>query len=601
MSTLDHDGAAAEPLYARRLSEARDEVASLRGRERRIGNYRLLVFVAAIAVAWLAFDRAALPRASAALPVAVFAALVVQHGRVIRRREERERVAAHYEHGLARITGDWPRYGRRGERFADTDHPYAADLDVFGHGSLFQLLCTARSAAGQATLADWLSRGAAPGEIAARQTAIAELRDDCARRERLALIGDDVVAEIDPAYLREWATRPTADHLPLLRAAAAVLVAATAVTFVLQGLGLLPPAVFVAAAAAQTAFGRWRREENQRTLRSLELAPAELGALGELIAEIETADFTAPRLRALSDALGGRARPASREIARLTRLVQLLDARRNMFFAPLSIAVLWTTQTALAIESWRADHGPHLADWLRAAGEYEALCALSAFAFEQPETTFPEVVAGGASFVARAARHPLLPRGRCVANDVHLDTGSALLVVSGSNMSGKSTYLRTIGTNAVLAQMGAPVCAARLAMSPLQIGTSMRTQDSLLDGTSRFYAEIKRLKQVVDLAGGAPPLLFLLDEVLHGTNSHDRRIGAEAIVGSLLERGAIGLITTHDLALAEIADNLAPRARNVHFSDQLVEGEMVFDYRLHEGPVRKSNALGLMRAIGLEV
>jgi DNA mismatch repair ATPase MutS len=290
------------------------------------------------------------------------------------------------------------------------------------------------------------------------------------------------------------------------------------------------------------------------------------------------------------------------EIAHLNRLIQWLDARRNILFAPLSIFILWTTQLAMAIESWREVHGPHLERWLRAAGEYESLCALSGFAFEQPATCFPEVAADGAPhFAATAARHPLIPFERCVANDVALDAACRLLVVSGSNMSGKSTLLRTIGTNTVLAQMGAPVCATSLTLSPLRIGTSMRTQDSLIDGTSRFYAEIKRLKLVVDLAGGDRPLLFLLDEILHGTNSHDRGIGAEAVVRNLLERGAIGLITTHDLTLAGVADNLAPRARNVHFADQLTDGEMVFDYKMHEGPVQKSNALGLMRAIGLRV
>lgn len=597
----DAAGSAPRAEYAERQAIARREAGTLRARERSIGNLRLAVFLGGIALAWLAFDLGALPRGVVALPMALFATLVIAHDRVIRSRDCAERKAAHYEHGLARIDGTWIDRGHRGDRYADLQHPYSGDLDIFGRGSLFQLLCTARSACGQASLAGWLIRGAAPDEVAARQQAVGELRADIDRRERLALAGASGASDIDPAYLSEWAARPLPDHLRYQRAAAVLLVSATATAFVMQGLDMVPPAVFLAAAAAQTAFGLRRRQANQSVARSLELAPIELTTLVCLLHEIEGSDFTAPRLQQLRDSVAGSRGTASAEIARLNRLVQLLDARRNILFAPLAPLLLWTTQVSFAIEAWRRAHGPDLDAWMRAAGEYESFCALAGFAYEQPTTSFPQVGNGPAGFTAAALRHPMLPADRCVANDVALDGECSLLVVSGSNMSGKSTLLRTIGTNAVLAQAGAPVCASHLRMSSLQIGTSMRVQDSLLDGTSHFYAEIKRLKLVVDLAGGDPPLLFLLDEVLHGTNSHDRGIGAEAIVGTLLSRGAIGLITTHDLTLAAVADNLAPRARNVHFADRLIDGEMIFDYKMHDGPVRKSNALGLMRAIGLEV
>jgi len=260
---------------------------------------------------------------------------------------------------------------------------------------------------------------------------------------------------------------------------------------------------------------------------------------------------------------------------------------------------LWSTQLCMAISVWKRDSGAAVPRWIAAVGEFEALCAVAGYACENPDAVFPEIAATGPLFDAAGLGHPLLPRHRVVRNDVRLDGKLSLLVVSGSNMSGKSTLLRTIGCNAVLAQMGAPVRATRLRLSALTVATSMRVDDSLREGTSRFYAEIKRLRRVVDLALAPPPLLFLLDEVLHGTNSHDRRIGAEAIARTLLARGAIGLITTHDLTLAQIADNLAPHARNIHFADHLEGGVMVFDYRMHDGVVRKSNALELMRSVGL--
>ena len=278
-----------------------------------------------------------------------------------------------------------------------------------------------------------------------------------------------------------------------------------------------------------------------------------------------------------------------------------LNWYRNEFFAAFSLILLWRTQFAFATENWKRRCGPSIGPWIHAAGEVEALCALAGFAYEHPSHPFPEIVETGAVFDGDDLRHPLVSFARCVPNSVRLEDELRLLVVSGSNMSGKSTLLRTVGINAVLAMAGAPVRARRLRLSCVAIGATLRIQDSLQAGTSRFYAEIQRIHHIMELTRGALPILFLLDEVLHGTNSHDRAIGAEAIVRGLIDRGAIGLATTHDLALAQIADGLAPRAANVHFEDELVDGKISFDYRMRPGVVRKSNALALMRAVGLKV
>jgi DNA mismatch repair ATPase MutS len=329
--------------------------------------------------------------------------------------------------------------------------------------------------------------------------------------------------------------------------------------------------------------------------------------LAQVLRRLERERFDAPALVALRAALdtdGAGALPPSRRIARLARLVDLLDARRNQLLAVLTAPLFWTTQLALAVEQWRGAFGPAVGRWLAAVGEIEALTSLATYSFEHPRYPFPTVVADGPVFDAEALVHPLLPVAARVANDVALGGGASrprLFVVSGSNMSGKSTLLRTIGTNAVLALAGAPVCARRLTIAPLSVGASLRVNDSLQEGKSRFFAEITRLRQIVELAAGPPPVLFLLDEVLSGTNSHDRRIGAEAVLRSLLARGAIGLATTHDLALAAIADALGPAAANVHFEDQLDGETITFDYRMRPGVIRKSNALALMRAVGLDV
>jgi DNA mismatch repair ATPase MutS len=264
--------------------------------------------------------------------------------------------------------------------------------------------------------------------------------------------------------------------------------------------------------------------------------------------------------------------------------------------------MMWTTQLAFALEAWRVATGPGIRGWLEAVAQFEALAALATYAAENPEHPFPEVVEAGPLFDGEAVGHPLLPRDQCVHNDVHLGREVRVLVVSGSNMSGKSTLLRTVGVNTVLALAGAPVRARRLRVSPLTVGATLRVQDSLQAGKSRFFAEVLRVRQLVELARGPRPLLFLLDELFAGTNSHDRRQGAEAVVRTLVEAGAIGLITTHDLALTHIADLLAGSAANVHFEDVFEEGGGVtFDYRMRPGVVQRSNALALMRSVGLEV
>jgi DNA mismatch repair ATPase MutS len=281
--------------------------------------------------------------------------------------------------------------------------------------------------------------------------------------------------------------------------------------------------------------------------------------------------------------------------------MELLDSRDNVLMRVIGPPLLYGTQLAFAIEAWRAESGPDVRRWMDAVSEFEALSALAGYAYEHPRDPFPEVAGIEACFEAAGLGHPLLPEARCVRNDLKLGGELRLLIVSGSNMSGKSTLLRSAGIAGVMAMAGGTVRATSLRMGSLSVGASIRTNDSLQDGTSRFYAEITRLRKLVDLASGPRPLLFLIDELLNGTNSHDRQIGAEAVVRGLVERGAIGLVTTHDLALTQIATAMAPRGRNVHFEDHLEDGRITFDYIMRDGVVRKSNALELMRSVGLEI
>jgi hypothetical protein len=587
--------------YEQRLAARRTDATAARRLATRISQARLAVFALGVVLAGVALGAKRLDPRWLLAPALGFAALVALHDRVLRRRDAREHSVRYYEDGVARLDAKFAGRGPSGERFRDPEHPYADDLDLFGEAGLFDLLCRARTAAGEATLAGWLLAPAPSDEVRGRQHAVAELAPALALRESLALVGDSVATGLHADALMRWGESAPAAPAPALRIAfvALALASAALIAGTLAGAPLLIPWLAVLAIGALVAATQRRRV--RRAIAETEAPARDLALLARLLAVLESQRFESPRLVTLRSAIATAGVPASREIARLGRLVEVLDARRNQLFAPIGAALFFTTQVALAIDAWRARCGPVLRAWIDATAEFEALASLATHAHEHPNDVFPELCDGPPRFEAEALGHPLLPESRCVRNDVRLGDAPRLLLVSGSNMSGKSTLLRSVGVATVLAQAGAPVRAQSLLLSPLAVGASLRVFDSLKDGHSHFYAEIRRLRQVVELITGKIPVLFLLDEILHGTNSHDRRIGAEAVVRNLVARGALGLVTTHDLALAKIADELGARAANVHFEDQVQDGVMHFDYRMRPGVVTRSNALALMRAVGLEV
>jgi hypothetical protein len=586
--------------YRTRLAARRETRERLTKLDQQFSYARLAIFGLGVLLAFAAWQQV-LSAWLLLLPFAAFIVLVRRHDVVIRQRDEAGRAIAFYERGLARIEDRWQGTGEPGDRFRDDDHLYANDLDLFGRGSLFELLSIARTRAGEARLARWLTTLTAPADIAARQQAVAEFAPLLDLREQLSMAGSQVAAGVHESELIEWA-----EASPTLRPVAArwIAVALTASVIVTGILWLSggSEAPLQIALAIQVGFAWPQQRRVERALHRAAAAARDLDLLGHLLARIEEHQFSTGRLQSLRQAIETGDGRASSSIRFLHQLVELHDWQHNLIFLILSLPFLWGTHLAWAIEAWRARHGRHIRGWLEAVAEVEAISSLSAFRFEHPRDPFPDIATTqDALFDGQRLGHPLLPEARCVRNDVRLDNGHRLLVISGSNMSGKSTLLRTVGINAVLAQAGAPVRAASLRLSPLQIGATLRIQDSLQEGRSRFYAEITRVRKLSDVARGSTPLLFLLDELFHGTNSHDRLIGASGVLRSLLERGAIGLVTTHDLALTSIAAALAPAAVNVHFDDWFEGGEMRFDYRMKPGPVTRSNAIALMRAVGLDV
>ncbi|HZU28420.1 MAG TPA: hypothetical protein VFA04_23035 [Bryobacteraceae bacterium] len=588
--------------YTTRQQQWRDEAARSERRFITIGNWRLLTALSAVIIAALAFWRGVLSAWWLLFPLAVFIALVVWHEHVVRRRDFAARAVRYYDDRLARLTNRWAGTGQSGDAFRDPAHVYADDLDIFGRGSLFELVSTARTGAGERTLAQWLLAPAPRDEALSRQESIRELCSRLDLREDLALLGEDIRAEVHAEMLDAWGSVPPVPLPNALRWVALALSLAGVLTFSLFMAHVLRLWPFAGVFGCDVIFLAVVRRRVRLVIGAADTPAHDLRILSLLLARLERERFQAGRLHALRSELDIEGLPASRRIARLERWTEFLDSSDHLLVRLIEPVVLWREQIAMAMESWRRRNGRHLGRWLAVVGELEALSSLASLAFERPSWTWPDLLeSSNPCFAAEGLQHPLMPPSQCVPNDVSIGEQIRVLIVSGSNMSGKSTLLRAIGLNTVLAWAGAPVAAQQLRVSLLQTGASIRVVDSLQDGRSRFYAEITRMRQIMELAGNGRPVLFLLDELMSGTNSHDRRIGAAAVVRGLVDRGAIGLITTHDLALADLDRDLNGRAANVHFDDEITDGQIRFDYRLRPGVVTRSNALELMRAVGLHV
>lgn len=590
--------------YQRRLASRRARLDLLGRQDARIAAARLVVFGAG-ALLLVAVTRGAISSWWLVVPVVAFAGLALRHDVVLRERDRIASAVRFYERGLARIEDHWVGTGATGDRFASADHPYAADLDIFGPGSLFELLSVAQTGAGEATLAAWLLGPASIDEIHARHRALDELAPMLDARERLAVQAKGFRERLGEDALAAWAEAPTALAPWWLRRVATALTAATlsSLAFMLATDDYLP---FLVMLAVQSAFAAPQAARTTRALHAADAPARNLALLAPVLEALERERFEAPRLAALQQQISGDG-AASTAIRRLQRLVEMHDWQHNAMFVPVALVLLWGTHVAWAIEDWRRRHGRRVAAWLRAVGDLEALASLAAYRYERPADPFPELIDGGgreASYVAADLGHPLLPSATAIRNDVRLGGSARLLIVSGSNMSGKSTLLRAIGLNALLAQCGAPVCAGALRLPYCDVQTSIRITDSLERGVSYFMAALARLKAVVDAAEREPGdrvLLYLLDEILQGTNSAERGTAVQAVARHLLEAGAIGAMTTHDLNIAS-EEPLLSTAQLVHFSEVIDDsGAMRFDYHLRPGLATSRNAIRLMQLIGIDV
>ena len=599
-SSLPNEQSSAAAFYAVRLRECQTEGRRLRRRHVLLGYLRLFLAAGVLVLAYLAFVRHTLAWEWLLLPFAGFGAAARWLTGVLRARARSSRAERFCEHGLARLENRWAGLHPRKTRADEDKSLYAVDLDLFGPRSLFELLCTARTTLGEDMLAGWLLEPAAPEEVLARQAAVAELQDRTKLREAFGSVPGPDVLETDRDALVPWGESATLCLPPMLRWLAPLLVVCTVTATVRWTLGH-SPVLLDALLIVNGSITFFLRSRFRSLFGEAERASRRLVVLAELAGFVEREAFAAPRLQALQAALRGGPQPASRAIRRLSTLTGAAEQRTNYVTRILEFALLYSVQLGFVMQAWRQRHGCHLRAWLHALGEMEALLSLSAYHFEHPADCFPEISTEAPAFIADALGHPLLPEAAGVRNSVTLDQTTRLLLISGSNMSGKSTLLRSVGVAAVLAMAGAPVRARSLRLSSLRVAASIQINDSLQSGRSHFYAEIQRLRAICELARQRPPVLFLLDELLAGTNSHDRLAGAAGVVKELLGAGALGLLSTHDLALTGISGPQAALIRNAHFEDSVVADELRFDYTLRDGVVTRSNGLALMRLIGLDV
>lgn len=577
----------------------------------RLGNLRLLIAIAAAVLAWWSFYLDKLSAWWLLAPAALFAGIAVYHAHILHKRDRAQRAANHYAKGVARIEDRWAGNGQQAPRANTADHVYAADLDLFGPSSLFELLSQARTHMGEDTLARWLLAPSPIADLRQRHAAIDELRPRLGLREDIAVLEGhphkDIKTGVHPAALLAWAEAPAQLVHPNIRWLARLLALAAIATAILWiESGTKTP--FFSVLIIEAAIAALLHKRTTEVLHAAAHAFEDLNLLSALVARIERESFTTPRLQSIRKSLFSNQLPASKAIARLATIAGYIDSLESPIVRFLDIPLLYSIQTAYAAEAWRRAHGSAVRRWIEAIGEAEALLSLSAYSYEHPADLFPDLIEDGPPFFnAKDLGHPLLPAAKCIRNSIVIgdqdgDTSRAkALLISGSNMSGKSTLLRAIGINTVLAMAGAPVRAASMKLTALHVGASILINDSLQQGSSRFYAEITRLRRIADLAEKSPPLLFLLDELLQGTNSKDRLTGAEGVVRALLDAGAIGLISTHDLALTNIGGTQDHRLHNVHFQDEIEDGHMKFDYKLRPGIVTHSNGIELMRLIGLKV
>lgn len=507
------------------------------------------------------------------------------------------------EEELAALSGRYYHF-QNGGQFLPHDHFYANDMDIFGHASLYQFLNRTTSEPGAEKLAAWLLSPAIPEEIIKRQSAVKELRSLPEWRQQLQAIGKESSIKTDTlTKIKKWLSEKTLfiqwKPWQVLRYLLPVVI------LTISGLTMydyISMDVFYGALFIFAVVAFQINKVIAPLHEQLSKMVDDLDVLSESIAEIEKQPFTSPLLLELKSNLQQAKTTASKKIRELKNILDKLDIRYNIVIsAPLNLFLLWNLQQVLDLEKWKKENDQNVQLWFDTLAAFEALNSFAAIHFNNPEWCFPELKEKHFSISATALGHPLIPAEKRVNNYINIDHSGEVMLVTGSNMAGKSTYLRSIGINVVLTMAGAPVCAGAFAISPVQLLSSMRIADNLEESTSTFYAELKKLKTVIEKINAGEKVFVLLDEILRGTNSLDRHTGSEALIRQMIKEKAAAVLATHDVALAELVNEYPQNILNYHFDAQVSGEELYFDYKLKYGVCTNMNASILMKKIGLKI
>ena len=591
-----------ENHYTERLSLTAGQLQQVKKQIFRISMLRLALFIAGIAGLYFFFNQTTLLIICICLTFLPLFILVKIHNRFFIRKEWLETQAHIIQEELQALSGDYSSF-EDGKEYVNPEHPYSFDLDIFGRRSLFQSINRTCTFFGKNRLAKWLQNHLhEKTSIEKRQEMIREISEHTLFREQFRVAGLVHHGQSsDAEKIQAWSQSP-AQYLhagwvkafiwgvPVINSLLLITSLAGWTSFSWLGLSF---GIFLVLSFGIIKRATYIQETYGKQLKSL-------NGYARLIALAKAEEWKSAGMQELMERFNLNGQSPVQALQQLSKELDRLDLRNNQFlYVLLEGSIFFQLQEIVRIERWKARYGQHISKWLETVGEFDALCSLGTFAYNHPQYTYPELTEKPFCFLATQMGHPLMPASQCVKNDATIPSRPFFLIITGANMAGKSTYLRTIGVNYLLACIGAPVCCERLKLYPNQLITSLRTSDSLSDNESYFFAELKRLKRIIDLLNQGKQLFIILDEILKGTNSMDKQKGSFDLIRQFMQLKANGIIATHDLLLGSLIKQFPEEIRNYCFEADIKENELTFSYKLREGVAQNMNACFLMKKMGI--
>lgn len=591
-----------ENHYTERLSLTEGQLQQVKKQIFRISMLRLALFIAGIAGLYFFFNQTTLLIVCICLTFLPLFILVKIHNRFFIRKEWLETQARIIQEELQALSGDYSSF-EDGKEYVNPEHPYSFDLDIFGRRSLFQSINRTCTFFGKVRLAEWLQNHLhEKTSIEKRQEMIREISEHTLFREQFRVAGLVHHGQSsDGEKIQAWSQSP-AQYLhagwvkafiwgvPVINSLLLITSLAGWTSFSWFGLSF---GIFLVLSFGIIKRATYIQETYGKQLKSL-------NGYARLIALAKAEEWKSAGMQELMERFNLNGQSPVQALQQLSKELDRLDLRNNQFlYVLLEGSIFFQLQEIVRIERWKVRYGQHISEWLETVGELDALCSLGTFAYNHPQYTYPELTEKPFCFLATQMGHPLMPASQCVKNDATIPSRPFFLIITGANMAGKSTYLRTIGVNYLLACIGAPVCCERLRLHPNQLITSLRTSDSLSDNESYFFAELKRLKRIIDLLNQGQQLFIILDEILKGTNSMDKQKGSFDLIRQFMQLKANGIIATHDLLLGSLIKQFPEEIRNYCFEADIKENELTFSYKLREGVAQNMNACFLMKKMGI--